>query len=53
MNILLGHLEMLLLKGKITEEEYKEKKAVYVDTILELYVKGILTKEEMQEKLNK
>lgn len=52
MNIIIGHLEMLLLQGKITEEEYKERKAVYVDTVLELYVKGILTKEQMQEKLN-
>ena len=48
----LGHLEKLLMDGKITEEEYKERKAVYVETILELYVKGILTKEQMQEKLN-
>lgn len=52
MNIIIGHLEMLLLKGEITEEEYKERKAVYVDTILELYVKGIISKEQMQEKLN-
>lgn len=48
----LGHLEMMLLNGEITEEEYKERKAVYVETILEMYVKGILTKEQMQEKLN-
>ena len=48
----LGHLEKLLLAGEITEQEYKERKAVYVETILELYIKGILTKEEMQEKLN-
>ena len=48
----LGKLETLLMKGRITEEEYKERKAVYVETILELYVKGILTKEQMQEKLN-
>ena len=41
------------IKGDgITEEEYKEKKAVYVETILELYIKGIIDKEEMQEKLN-
>ena len=52
MRAMLGHLEKLLLEGKITEEEYKERKAVYVETILELYVKGILTKEQMQEKLN-
>lgn len=49
----LGHLERLLLSGEITEDEYRKRKAVYVETILELYVKGILTKEEMQEKLNK
>lgn len=49
----LGHLEKMLLAGEISEEEYKERKAVYVETILELYVKGILTKEQIQEKLNK
>ena len=48
----LGHLEQMLMNGEITEEEYKERKAVYVETILEMYVKGIIDKEEMQEKLN-
>lgn len=48
----LGHLEQMLLNGEITEDEYKEKKAVYVETILELYVKNIITKDEMYEKLN-
>ncbi len=48
----LGHLEKLLLSGEITEEEYKEKKAVYVETILELYINDIISKEQMQEKLN-
>lgn len=48
----LGHLEKLLLSGEITEEEYKEKKAVYVETLLELYIKDIITKEELYEKLN-
>lgn len=48
----LGKLEKLLLSGEITEEQYKERKAVYVETILEMYVKGILTKEQMQENLN-
>lgn len=42
----------MLLTGEITEEEYKERKAVYIETILEMYVKGILTKEQTQEKLN-
>lgn len=48
----LGMLEQLLLKGEITEKEYKERKEVYVETILELYIKGIITKEKMLEKLN-
>lgn len=26
----LGHLEKLLLAGEITEEEYKQRKAVYI-----------------------
>lgn len=49
----IGKLEKRLLDGEITEEEYKEKKALYVETILELYCMDIITKEEMYEKLNK
>ena len=48
----LGILEQLLMQGEITEDEYKERKAVYVETILELYVKGIINKDQMNEKLN-
>jgi uncharacterized membrane protein len=48
----LGHLEKMLMKGEITEDEYKERKATYVDTILEMYALGIISKEQMQEKLN-
>ena len=48
----LGHLEQLFLSGEISEEEYKERKAVYVETILELYIIGIINKEVMLEKLN-
>lgn len=48
----LGLLEKLLLAGRITEDEYKERKAVYVETILELYIKGIIDAEEMRENLN-
>ena len=48
----LGHLEKMLMNGEINEEEYKERKVVYVETILELYIKGIIGKEEMYEKLN-
>jgi hypothetical protein len=49
----LGHLEKMLLAGEITEEEYKERKFSYIETLLELYIKGIISKEKMQEKLNK
>lgn len=48
----LGLLEEMYLSGELTEEEYRERKAVYVETILEMYVKGILSKEQMEEKLN-
>lgn len=48
----LGRLEKLLMDGKITEEQYRERKAVYVEMILELYVKGIIRKEELYERLN-
>lgn len=48
----LGHLEQMLMNREITEEEYRERKAVYVETILELYIKGIIDREEMQKKLN-
>ena len=51
MNVL-GHLENMLIAGEITEEEYKERKAAYVETILELYIKGIIDKDQMLEKLN-
>ena len=49
----LGRLEKLLLKGDITEEEYKERKAAYVEILLDLYIRDIITKEELYEKLNK
>lgn len=48
----LGKLEQLLLAGEITEEEYKERKEVYVEIILEMYIKGIITKEQMISKIN-
>lgn len=50
---IIGNLEKMLLAGEITVDEYKERKAVYVETILELYVKGIIDADEMREKLNK
>lgn len=49
----LGKLEKLLLAGHITEEEYLEKKNVYIETLLEMYCMGIITKEQLYERLNK
>jgi uncharacterized membrane protein len=51
MNVL-GHLEKMLLAGEITEEEYKERKTAYIDIILEMYVNGLIDKEEMQKRIN-
>lgn len=48
----LGLLEKLLVANMITAEEYKERKAVYVEALLELYCLGIITQEQMNEKLN-
>lgn len=50
---MIGFLEKQLMNGEITEEEYKKKKAWYVETLLELYIKDIITEEELKEKLNK
>ena len=48
----LGLLETLLVANMITEGEYKERKSVYVEALLELYCLGIITQEQMNEKLN-
>lgn len=50
---MLGKLEKLLHEGKITEDEYKEKKTIYIETLLDLYIRDIITKEELYEKINK
>lgn len=49
----LGHLEKRLLSGEITSAEYKKRKSRYVESLYELYVKDIITYEELQEKLNR
>lgn len=51
--MIIGHLERLFMDGAITEEEYKKKKALYVETLFELYIKEIITEEELKERLNK
>ena len=48
----LGKLEMLLLSGEITQEEYKKRKITYIETLLELYVKGLIDEKDLKERLN-
>ena len=48
----LGHLEKMLMDGEITESEYKKKKTIYIETLLELFIKDIITEEELKERLN-
>lgn len=48
----IGHLEKRLMAGDITEAEYKKRKAQYVEILFELYVKDIITYEDLQQKLN-
>ena len=50
---IIGHLEKRLLAGEIMEEEYRKKKAAYIETLFEMYVKDIITEEELKERLNK
>lgn len=48
----LGRLERMLMADEITEEEYRKKKTIYIETLLELFIKDIITEEELKEKLN-
>lgn len=50
---MLGKLELMLKLGVLTEEEYKKKKAWYVETLLELYIWDLITEDELKDKLNK
>lgn len=51
-NLVIGHLERRFIAGELTVEEYKKRKAQYVESLYELYVQDIITYEELQEKLN-
>lgn len=48
----LERLDQLLIKGYITEKEHKEKTEAYVNTVINLYVKGVITKDELYNKLH-
>lgn len=45
-------LQKQYMLKQITEEEYRKRKAIYIETILEMYCLGVITKEKMYEKLN-
>ena len=49
----LGKLEKALLAGEITEDEYRKRKDVYLETLLDMYCMGIITQEQLYERLNK
>ena len=49
---IIGHLEQQLMAGCITTDEYKKRKAEYIDAIFELYIRDIITYDELKEKLN-
>lgn len=51
-NLVIGHLERRLMQGEISEAEYKKRKAQYVESLYELYVKDIITYEELRQNLN-
>ncbi len=48
----LGTLELMLIEGEIDEIEYKRKKTIYIETLLELFILDIITEEELMERLN-
>lgn len=48
----LGKLEQQLLNGEISMEEYEEKKKTYIETLLDMYLNDIITKEELYDRLN-
>ena len=50
--ITVGRIERMYLDGEITEEEYLERKTTYIDLIVEMYCLGMITKEELYERLN-
>lgn len=50
---IIGQLEQQLMAGWITTDEYKKRKAEYIDAIFELYIRDIITYDELKEKLNK
>lgn len=45
-------LQKQYMLKQITEEEYRKRKAVYLETILEMYCLGYISEEELYERVN-
>lgn len=48
----LKRLEKMLLAGYITKEAYLECEKAYTERVMNLYLKGLISKEELQKSLN-
>ena len=47
----LSDLKRQLLQKEISEEEYKKKEDWYIQKLLDLYCRDIITYDELQEKI--
>lgn len=48
----LKRLEKMLIAGYITKEAYLELEKAYTEKVLKLHLKGLISKEELQNRLN-
>lgn len=46
-------LQKQYMLKEITEEEYRKRKAIYLEAILEMYCLGYISEEELYERVNK
>ena len=45
-------LQKQYMLKQITEEEYRKRKAIYLETVLEMYCLGYISEEELYERVN-
>ena len=45
-------LQKQYMLKQITEEEYRKRKAIYLETVLEMFCLGYISEEELYEKVN-
>lgn len=46
-------LQKQYMLKEITEEEYRKRRAIYLETVLEMYCLGYISEEELRERVNK